>query len=187
MTEQGECNGKDKNSKTVWVKNYYDNYDFRSQAGFNSSNFPAGTVNAKGYLTGSEVTVPGTTTKLYTAYYYDVKGRVTKTVQSNLLSGYDVTTTSYTFTGQPQTVTHTHTASGKTTLTEVYTYKYDYEDRLTQVQHKLGNTQVTLATPLSPRRILLGLQQFRFLAFEDFLSGNPFFFGLGVHHLVVLL
>ena len=172
MTEQGECNGKDKNPKTVWVKNYYDNYDFRSQAGFNSSNFPAdNTGYGKGYLTGSEVTVPGTT----------------KTVQSNLLSGYDVTTTSYTFTGQPQTVTHTHTASGKTTLTEVYTYKYDYEDRLTQVQHKLGNTQVTLATPLSPCRILLGLQQFRFLAFEDFLSGNPFFFGLGVHHLVVLL
>ena len=90
--------------------------------------------------------MPGTTTKLYTAYYYDVKGQVTKTVQSNLQGGYDVTTTSYTFTGQPQTGTHTHTASGKTTLTEVYTYTYDYEDRLTQVQHKLGSTQVTLAT-----------------------------------------
>ena len=147
LTEQGECNGKDKSSKTVWVKNYYDNYDFRSQTGFNNSNFPAdNTGYGKGYLTGSEVTVPGTTTKLYTAYYYDVKGQVTKTVQSNLQGGYDVTTTSYTFTGQPQTVTHTHTASGKTTLTEVYTYTYDYEDRLTLVQHKLGSTQVTLAT-----------------------------------------
>ena len=37
LTEQGECNGKDKNTKTVWMKNYYDNYDFRSQTGFNNS------------------------------------------------------------------------------------------------------------------------------------------------------
>ena len=146
LTEQGECNGKDKNTKTVWMKNYYDNYDFRSQAGFNNSNFPAdNTGYGKGYLTGSEITVLGTSTRLYTAYYYDVKGQVTKTVQSNLLNGYEVTTTSYTFTGQPQTVPHTHSASGKSSVTEVYTYTYDYEDRLTQVQHKLGSAQVTLA------------------------------------------
>ena len=146
LTEQGECNGKDKNTKTVWMKNYYDNYDFRSQAGFNNSNFPAdNTGYGKGYLTGSEITVLGTSTRLYTAYYYDVKGQVTKTVQSNLLNGYEVTTTGYTFTGQPQTVTHTHSASGKSSVTEVYTYTYDYEDRLIQVQHKLGSAQMTLA------------------------------------------
>ena len=144
LTEQGECNGKDTNSKNVWRKNYYDNYNFRSQTGFNNSNFPAGTVNARGFLTGSEATVLGSSTKLYSAYYYDIKGRMTKTVRNNLLGGYDVTTTTYTFTDRPQTVTHTHTASGKTSITEVYTYTYDHADRLTKVQHKIGNTQITL-------------------------------------------
>ena len=147
LTEQGECTGKNVSSgKTVWVKNYYDNYDFRSRSGFNNGNFPAGTVSAKGYLTGCERTVFGCTSKQYVAFYYDIKGRVTKQVCSNLLGGYDVTTTGYTFTGNPSTVTHTHTASGKTGRTEVYTYTYDHEDRPVTVRHKLGSTQVTLAT-----------------------------------------
>ena len=54
LTEQGECTGKNLASgKTVWLKNHYDNYDFRSQSGFNNSNFPAATVSAQGFLTGS--------------------------------------------------------------------------------------------------------------------------------------
>ena len=65
------------------------------------------------------MTVSGSSTKIYKGYYYDVKGRVTKVVQNNLLGGYDVTNTVYTFTGQPATVTHSHTASGKSTRTEV--------------------------------------------------------------------
>ena len=89
--------------------------------------------------------VLGSTDKIYTAYYYDVKGRVTKKVQSNLLGGYDVTTTTYTFTDNPATVTHEHTASGKTSRTEVYTYTYDEKDRVSTVKHKLGSTEVTLA------------------------------------------
>ena len=146
LTEQGECNGKDTSSKTVRVKNYYDNYDFRSQPGFNNGNFPAGTVSAKGYLTGSEMTMPGSTTRLYTAYYYDIHGRVTRTVQSNLLGGYDKEETVYTFDGRPQKVTRTHTASGKTTQTEVYDYTYDHAARLTKVEHTLNGSKVTLAT-----------------------------------------
>ena len=78
-------------------------------------------------------------------YYYDVKGRVTKVVQNNLLGGYDVTNTVYTFTGQPATVTHSHTASGKSTRTEVYTYSYDHADRVSKVEHTLGGTKITLA------------------------------------------
>ena len=75
----------------------------------------------------------------------DVKGRVTKVVQNNLLGGYDVTNTVYTFTGQPATVTHSHTASGKSTRTEVYTYSYDHADRVSKVEHTLGGTKITLA------------------------------------------
>ena len=114
--------------------------------GFPTSQFTNDTSGySKGSLTGSAVTVSGSSTKIYKGYYYDVKGRVTKVVQNNLLGGYDVTNTVYTFTGQPATVTHSHTASGKSTRTEVYTYSYDHADRVSKVEHTLGGTKITLA------------------------------------------
>ena len=88
----------------------------------------------------------GATAQLYTAYYYDIQGRVTRTVQTNLLGGYDKEETVYTFDGRPQKVTRTHTASGKTTQTEVYDYTYDHAARLTKVEHTLNGNKVTLAT-----------------------------------------
>ena len=114
--------------------------------GFPTSQFTNDTSGySKGSLTGSAVTVSGSSTKIYKGYYYDVKGRVTKVVQNNLLGGYDVTNTVYAFTGQPATVTHSHTASGKSTRTEVYTYSYDHADRVSKVEHTLGGTKITLA------------------------------------------
>ena len=114
--------------------------------GFPTSQFTNDTSGySKGSLTGSAVTLSGSSTKIYKGYYYDVKGRVTKVVQNNLLGGYDVTNTVYTFTGQPATVTHSHTASGKSTRTEVYTYSYDHADRVSKVEHTLGGTKITLA------------------------------------------
>ena len=114
--------------------------------GFPTSQFTNDTSGySKGSLTGRAVTVSGSSTKIYKGYYYDVKGRVTKVVQNNLLGGYDVTNTVYTFTGQPATVTHSHTASGKSTRTEVYTYSYDHADRVSKVEHTLGGTKITLA------------------------------------------
>ncbi|MCS2339053.1 RHS repeat-associated core domain-containing protein [Bacteroides uniformis] len=147
LTEQGVCTNKVTTSgTTVHIRNYYDSYAFRSQAGFNNSNFPDdASGNGKGALTASVATVLGSSNKIYTAYYYDIKGRVVKTVQSNPLGGYDVAATVYTFTNKPATVTHTHTASGKTTRTEVYTYSYDHADRLLKVEHTLGGTKITLA------------------------------------------
>ena len=105
-------------SPEVHRVNYYDDYAFRSLTGFDNAGFPAATIDAKGYVTGSVITVLGSSTKLYSANYYDFEGRITKTVQGNLLEGYDTTNTVYTFTGKPNTVTHTHTASGKTTRTK---------------------------------------------------------------------
>ena len=147
LTEQGTCTNKVTTSGTnVLVQHFYDSYAFRSQAGFNNSNFPDdASGNGKGALTASVATVLGSSNKIYTAYYYDIKGRVVKTVQSNPLGGYDVAATVYTFTNKPATVTHTHTASGKTTRTEVYTYSYNHEDRLLKVEHTLGGTKITLA------------------------------------------
>ncbi len=148
LTQQGECAGKDASSGTVvHVQYYYDNYSFVGGTGFPSGQF---TQDASGYgrgsLTGSAITVLGSSDKIYTAYYYDIRGREIKRVRNNLLGGYDVTSTVYTFTDHPATVTHTHTASGKTTRTEVYTYSYDHADRLFKVEHTLGGTKVTLAS-----------------------------------------
>ena len=65
-------------------------------------------------------------------------------MQNNLLSGYDITSTVYTFSDKPSGVSHTHTASGKSTRTEVYTYTYDHADRISKVRHSLGGTAITL-------------------------------------------
>ena len=147
LTQQGECTGKNTSSNTVvYVQNFYDNYTFRSQSGFNNSNFPDGGANGKGVITGSVITVLDSNIKIYSANYYDMKGRVVKTVQSNLLGGYDITSTVYTFSGKPSTVTHVHTASGKTSKTEVYTYFYDAVERAIKVEHTLNGSKVILAT-----------------------------------------
>jgi len=135
-------------SPVVHTINYYDDYGFRSLAGFdNESYFPKESHPAGGLLTGTVTTLlDGSGKKLYTVYYYDEKGRPEKTVSSNHLGGYDTTTTVYTFTGKPKTVTHVHTATGKAQQTQVYTYTYDHADRVKTVTHKLNSlTAVTLA------------------------------------------
>ncbi|MDL2212981.1 RHS repeat-associated core domain-containing protein [Bacteroides sp. OttesenSCG-928-N06] len=132
-------------SPTLHQVNYYDNYSFRAITGFNNANFPSTTVSAKGLLTGSITTILDSSTKLYSANYYDIRGRLINTVSSNNMGGYDKTTTVYTFTGKPKTVTHVHTASGKATQTQVYTYTYDHAERLKTLTHKLNaDTVVTL-------------------------------------------
>ena len=146
LTEQGLCTDKVTTSgTTVHIMNYYDSYSFIGTQGFTSSNFSTDTSGyGKGALTGQMVaSINGN--PVWKAFYYDIRGREVKRVESNAMNGYDVTTTSYSFTNKPLTLTHVHT-SGSKSLTEVYTYSYDYADRLSKVQHKLdNNTIVTLA------------------------------------------
>ena len=146
LTLQGEYTGKNPSSSpTVLVQSYYDGYGFVGGTGLPTGQFTKDTSGyGRGSLTGSAVTVFGSSTKIYKAFYYDIKGRMTKSVQNNLLSGYDITSTVYTFSDKPSGVTHTHTASGKSTRTEVYTYTYDHADRISKVQHSLGSTAITL-------------------------------------------
>ena len=146
LTQQGECTGKNASTnQVVHIQNFYDRYTTFCTSTGNNSNFPNDTSgNSQGYLTGSIVTVLGSSNKIYKAFYYDIKGRMIKSVQNNLLSGYDINTTVYTFSDKPATVTHNHTASGKTARTEVYTYSYDHLNRISKVQHTLGTTKVTL-------------------------------------------
>ena len=146
LTEQGLCTNKVTTSgTTVHIMNYYDSYSFIGTQGFTGSNFSTDTSGyGKGALTGQMVAgINGN--PVWKAFYYDIRGREVKRVESNAMNGYDVTTTSYSFTNKPLTLTHVHT-SGSKNLTEVHTYSYDYADRLSKVQHKLdNNTIVTLA------------------------------------------
>ncbi|WP_270419201.1 RHS repeat domain-containing protein [Bacteroides intestinalis] len=123
--------------------NYYDDYKFCSLTGFSGvPHFSMGS-NAKGYLTGNVVTILEDGKKLYSANYYDVKGRMTKKVSSNHMNEYEVDNITYSFTDKPLTTSHTHTAIN---TTELYTYDYDHAERLQEVRHKLnGNSEVKLA------------------------------------------
>jgi len=146
-SSQGENTSKASSTSGEYLKNYYDNYNFVGGTGFTSSLYTRDTsLSGWGKLTGQVISVLGGSTKIYVAYYYDAKGRVVRKVESNLLGGHEVTETTYTFTGNPLEVTHTHTASGKTTRTEKYTYVYDAAERVSSVKHKLGSTEVTLAS-----------------------------------------
>ena len=147
LVKQGET-GLPANQDSVYIHNYYDNYiDLRSAVSGNS-NYPDDTSgNSRGFLTGTMTKVFGTDTKLYTAFYYDIEGKVTKKVQQNMLGGHDITTTTYSFSGKPLTVTHKHKDDDDNILLEeVYTYTYDEKDRVSTVKHKLGSTEVTLAS-----------------------------------------
>lgn len=135
-------------SAVVHLVNYYDNYGFREIIGFkNVPNFPDGTVEANGNLTGSIITVLDSNIKLYSAVYYDLKGNPLKKVSTNHMGGFDIITSTYNFMGKPLTTQHVHTATNKATQTQLYTYIYDaHTERLKKVTHKLnGGTAVTLA------------------------------------------
>lgn len=138
-------------SPIVHQVNYYDTYDFRALTGFTDAiYFPVASVNAKGYLTGSVNTILENGVKLYSATYYDEKGRVTNFVSSNHLGGYEITNTTYTFTGKPLTIQHIHTinkdGNQAGNQTEMYTYTYDHAERVIKTQYTLNGSTVTLAT-----------------------------------------
>ena len=129
--------------KEIHIVNYYDDYKFCSLTGFSGvPHFSMGS-KAKGYLTGNVATILEDGKKLYSANYYDVKGRMTKKVSSNHMNEYEVDNITYSFTDKPLTASHTHTAIN---ATELYTYVYDHAERLQEVRHKLNeNSEVKLA------------------------------------------
>ena len=145
MTEWGVTSSKTATTGTAYVKNYYDGYSFIGTTGFTNGNFTSGDTNGRGKLTGSVVTVPELTSKLYKAFYYDEKGRMVKSVESNLMAGYNVVNTTYSFTDKPLTVTRTHNGGMGFSMSETYTYSYDHADRLIKTEHTLNGSTITMA------------------------------------------
>ena len=148
LTEQGECtkSGTAATGKTVWIKNYYDEYDFLSEPGFAGGNYVVLEDHGEGHLTGRRLcTTDGDT--IAELICYDVKGRESWVMRNNLLDGYDLYLTNYTYSGQPDAVGNLHFVSWQDTnaLIVVIGYTYDSSDRLIKVTHAInGNTQ-TLA------------------------------------------
>jgi RHS repeat-associated protein len=149
----------------VFTANYYDTYSFRSLSGFSNShlayNTSAGTdyqtrygvdsstYHHKGKLTGTAVALlddATTPTYLYTAMYYDDRGRVIQTNATNQFSGgYEKEYIAYNFVGQPVKRKHVHYKGSGSTQTEDYAYTYDQAGRLLTTKHKLnGGSEQTL-------------------------------------------
>ena len=145
--------------------NYYDSYDFcseytsGSELGFTSmsgywTDSPSSNhATDKGRLTGqafyqlkSSSMVPDTT---YTvkSIYYDERGNIVQTHESNYLKGWDDMYFDINeYTGTVLKKKHVHTAQNKPTRTEVTQYAYDHGERLVSVTHSVNNsTPVTIA------------------------------------------
>lgn len=126
-------------SPAVHQINYYDDYSFISLPGFqNRSKFPVQTVAANGFLTGGITFVLNSNVKLYSATYYDIKGRPIRVTQEDHLGGHKITATIYTFTGKPLQVVSANQYLKKPTKAEIYKYTYDHADRLIKVTHQLA-------------------------------------------------
>jgi len=145
-------------SPTILDVNYYDSYEFMGFNGVPSitnSDFKPETVTGydeqytggyKGLLTGKITALLDGSGYLYSAMYYDYKGRVIQTKATNhLAGGFEKDYFLYTFTGKIKKHQHIHTALGKATLTEVYINEYDNAERLIKTTHSLnGAAPVTL-------------------------------------------
>ncbi|HEY4289739.1 MAG TPA: polymorphic toxin-type HINT domain-containing protein [Puia sp.] len=143
--------------------NFYDDYGYAGvktfDNGFNNVQaypasdptvLPIATDNRTlGMLTGTKVRILGTSTFLFSSYYYDEKGQAIQTIEDNIKSGVDITTTQYHFDERVLSVDERHTASGTAfTNFDVLTKNiYDQVGRMISIQKKYGtNAMKTVAS-----------------------------------------
>ncbi|MBO9592708.1 MAG: hypothetical protein J7599_07330 [Niabella sp.] len=139
-------------STTVHIVNYYDDYNILTTGANPYPSWftqPAGstteTDKTKGLPTVSAINVLGTSNFLYSATYYDKKGRVTKLVKQHQLNGVDITSSTYNFAGETVAVTRQHYKDGSLALTVSSGYQYDNAGRKTQ-STEIINSQAPVIT-----------------------------------------
>ncbi len=107
-------------------------------------------TSALGLETGTAVKVfgkEGESLYLYTARYYDAKGRVVQERLTDHLGGGLFTQLGYAFTGEPLHKRIVHGFANGTSMTEDYSYTYDGWGRLLSTGHSLeSGTEVTLSS-----------------------------------------
>ncbi|MDR1154256.1 MAG: DUF6443 domain-containing protein [Bacteroidales bacterium] len=117
---------------------FYDSYGFTAEANLAYGNG----FSAHGLPTGSKVKVPDENTWLYTAIYYDKKGRVAYTAIQQANGKYDKVTTEYDFCDRPVKTTRNHSAE----FSLATGTGYDHAGRVKTVKQKMGNDgEVTVA------------------------------------------
>ena len=139
----------------VVMANFYDDYSFVGKYNIPATlaYSPQGTsygqryADSKGLLTGCAKAILENSADvryLYTATYYDYKGKTIQNVATNIWGGTDRDLYGYTYTGNVSV--HTHQHSGYASVNETYTYSYDHAGRLMNTTHQVGdNSMVALA------------------------------------------
>lgn len=145
----------------IWTINFYDNYKW-------ASNFPEliydeAKENEYGKLYGKVTTsshhmglLTGVATRLfdnsnrflYSAMYYDDRGRLIQSSSQNHLGGVDRVYSAYNFIGQPikNLSKQKVSVNGKELITtELQTYRYDHAGRLKENRHQLNGTNQIMA------------------------------------------
>lgn len=126
--------------RKILVTNFYDNYTFKDN---NLSGLGTGGITksdrTKGLLTASRVALDDGRAPLLTIYYYDDYGQVIRSAAQNQLSGTDVETNTYLFSGELKTNERVHrTASSTSATTILTTNEYDHVGRLIETKKKMN-------------------------------------------------
>lgn len=135
--------------KETYTIRYYDDYELPSDCPGELKQGPSNQGgDVQGLLTATKTKILGTSTYLWTVYFYDGKGRMIQTRgQNHLQNGIDISTLSYNFTNQLTQAVRVHTASGKT-LTLKERYVYDQEARLKNTYHQVNSQPEVLLSSL---------------------------------------
>lgn len=143
------------NNSTTPIKYFfYDNYSYYTvkNFSFNFSNTQAynngdplvTTDRTVGFLTGTMTRVLGTNAFLSASIYYDDKGRDIQTLEDNIKSGVDITTTQYKFDDRVLSSNTYHSAPG--TAYSAYNiltkYLFDNIGRVAAIEKKFGTNAV---------------------------------------------
>lgn len=97
----------------------------------------------KSIATGSRIKVLGTSsTYLYSVNFYDEKGKVIQTQNTNVTGGIDVTTIQYNWGGQPLITVQKQNKQGNTAQTHIVITKFQYDDlgRVLNVKKAINTT-----------------------------------------------
>jgi len=102
------------------------------------------TTQLKGLVTGTKTKVLGTSTYLYSVNFYDDKGRVIQTQNTNITGGTDIAITQYSWVGQPVlTIAKNEKAGANSQASVVLTQiTYDSLMRVVKIEKKVSNTKV---------------------------------------------
>lgn len=143
-------------SDDLFQINYYDDYSFKNNAGWDAEGHGFNYVNEpemssvktthglKGQVTGGKIRVGESGMWLNTVHYYDDKYQNIQTKTENHLGGMDRISNEYDFTGLVTKTKHYQEGSGMDSFTVLETFEYDHAGRLLKTYHSIGGASPVL-------------------------------------------